>query len=148
MALSTIERVLFLRGVDLFSEIASEELVYVARACREETIPAGTQFITQGDIGDCLYILVSGEAKIEINGVGEVLRRKGRDIIGEMAIISRNPRTATCIATEDITALKINHDDFWELMDQHPPLALGVIKILAQRLDEAAKNIGRLARSP
>lgn len=148
MSLATIERVLFLRGVDLFGAIASEALVYVARVCREETILAGTQFITQGEIGDCLYILVSGEAKIEIDGVGEVLRRKERDIIGEMAIISRNPRTATCIAISDITALTINHADFWELMDQHPPLALGVIKVLAQRLDEAAKNIGRLARSP
>jgi hypothetical protein len=58
MSLSTIERVLFLRGVALFSEIASEDLVYIARTCREEAIPRDNHFITQGDIGDCLYILV------------------------------------------------------------------------------------------
>ncbi len=144
MPLSTIERVLFLRQVDLFSEVNSEELSAVAQVCQEVEIAAEEQFITQGDMGDCLYIIVAGEARVTIEGVGDVLYRITQDIIGEMAILSSNPRSAHCIATTDITALKIEQEPFWDLMAEKPALALGVIKVLAQRLDEAAKNLQRI----
>jgi CRP-like cAMP-binding protein len=147
MALSTIERVLLLRGVELFSEIPGEDLVPVAQVCQEVHFDNGTQFITQGEIGDCLYIIVEGEVNIEIEGVGVVLHRVSKNIIGEMAIISRNPRSAHCIATNDITALKIDYDSFWNLMEEKPVLALGVMKVLSQRLDEANKNLRRLGVS-
>ena len=146
MTLSTIERVLFLRGVELFNQIASEELVYVARVCQEVYFRPGEQFITQGDIGDCLYILIEGEASVVIDDVGDIFYRASKDILGEMAIISRNPRSANCIAITDITALRINYDDFWDLMAEKPALALGVIKVLASRLDEVVKDLSRQAR--
>ena len=146
MTLSTIERVLFLKGVELFGQIAGEDLVPVAAAAHEVSFHAGKRFIQQGDLGDCLYVLVAGEASIVIRGVGEVATRQPKSIIGEMAIISRQPRSADCIAITDITALKIDYDDFWELMAAKPPLALGVIKVLAQRLDEAVANLTRLGQ--
>jgi CRP-like cAMP-binding protein len=145
MALSTIERVLFLRGVELFAQVPSEELVPVARVAQEVTFDAGERFITQGEVGDCLYVIVDGEASIVIEGVGQVAYRKPKSIIGEMAIISRNPRSAHCVAATDITALRIDYEDFWELLDEQPKLARGVIKVLAQRLDEAVENLRRLS---
>ena len=144
MALSTIERVLFLRGVELFGQIPGEDLVYVAQVCEEVHFDAGTQFITQGDMGDCLYILVDGEVDISIEGIGVILHRVSKNIIGEMAIISRNPRSAHCVATTDITALKIGYDAFWNLMEEKPVLTLGVMRVLSARLDEANKNLQRL----
>ncbi len=148
MALSTIERVLFLRGVELFSQIPGEDLVHVAQVCEEVYFNVGSQFITQGDIGDCLYILVDGAVDVSIEGVGVILHRVTKNIIGEMAIISRNPRSAHCVAKTDITALKIGYDAFWNLMEEKPVLALGVMRVLSQRLDEANKNLRRLGASP
>ena len=141
MALSTIERVLFLRGVELFSQIVSEDLVYVAQVCHEVYFEAGERFITQGDIGDCLYIIVEGEAKVVLGDRGELFYRVSKDIMGEMAIISRNPRSAHCDAVTPITALRIDHDDFWELMADKPALAMGVIKVLANRLGETVRDL-------
>jgi CRP-like cAMP-binding protein len=148
MALSTIERVLFLRGVELFGQIPGEDLVHVAHVCEEVYFDAETKFITQGDIGDCLYILVDGEVDISIEGVGVILHRVSKNIIGEMAIISRNPRSAHCVARSDVTMLKIGYDAFWNLMEEKPMLALGVMRVLSQRLDEANKNLRRLGASP
>lgn len=148
MALSTIERVLFLRGVELFSQISGEDLVYVAQVCEEVQIEAGAKFIAQGDVGDCLFVLVDGEADVAIEGVGVILHRVSKNIIGEMSIISRNPRSAHCIATTNITALKISYDAFWNLMEEKPMLALGVMRVLSRRLDEANKNLRRLGASP
>jgi hypothetical protein len=142
--LSTIERVLFLRGIDLFSELPGEEVAVIAQVCEEEYIPAGERFITQGDPGDRLYVIVDGEVIVEIEGVGEVARRHSRHIIGEMAIISDNPRSAHCTAVTDVTALSIQHDDFWDLMGERPKLSLGVIKVLSSLLDETVSQIYRL----
>lgn len=144
MSLSTIERVLFLQGADLFSNIASEDLVPVAQVAKEVYFSAGKTFIAQGDLGDSLYLIVDGTASVEIRGVGQVATRGPKSIIGEMAIITRQPRSADCVATTEITALRIDHDEFWELLAEKPPLALGVIRVLAQRLDEAVANLQRL----
>ena len=144
MPLSTIERVLFLKGAELFNQIASEDLVPVAMVAREAHFSVGETLIRQGDPGDCLYIIVDGEASIVIRGVGEVAKRGAKNSIGEMGLISRQPRTADCVALTDLTALKIDQDDFWELLAEKPPLALGVIKALSQRLDEAVANLQKL----
>jgi CRP-like cAMP-binding protein len=63
-----------------------------------------------------------------------------------MAIITRQPRTADCRALTDLTLLKIDADDFWELLAEKPPLALGVIRTLGQRLDEAVENLNHLSK--
>ncbi len=61
--------------------------------------------------------------------------------MGEMAILSERPRSADCVAITDITALRIDRDTFWELLAERPPLALGVIKVLVRRLDEATQRL-------
>jgi len=144
MPLSTIERVLFLKGAELFNQIASEDLVPVAMVAQEVHFNAGETLLRQGDPGDCLYILVDGEASVVIHGVGQVAKRGAKSSVGEMGLISRQPRTADCVALTDLTALKIDQDDFWELLAEKPPLALGVIKALSQRLDEAVANLQKL----
>jgi CRP-like cAMP-binding protein len=146
MTLSTIERILFLKSADLFSQIASEDLVPVAHVAQEVHFKAGQTFIQQGEAGDCLYLIVNGEADIAIRGVGQIARRQAKQSIGEMAIITHQPRTADCSAVSDVTALKIDYDDFWELLAEKPPLALGVIRTLGLRLDEAVENLNRLSK--
>ena len=137
MTLSTMEKVMFLRGVELFREVRHEELVPVAYIAEEVRFPAGTTFIRQGDLGDCCYLIVQGEAQVVVAGVGPVATRPPGSILGEMAIILRRPRSTDCVAHTDITALRINHDDFWALVGAKPALARGVMAVLAARLDEA-----------
>ena len=137
MTLSTMEKVVFLRGVELFREVRHEELVPVAYIAEDVRFPAGTTFIRQGDLGDCCYLVVQGETRVVVTGVGPVATRPPGSILGEMAIILRRPRSSNCVAITDITALRINHDDFWALVGAKPTLARGVMAVLAARLDEA-----------
>jgi CRP/FNR family transcriptional regulator, cyclic AMP receptor protein len=145
MPLSTIERVLFLKGAELFHQIPAEDLVPVALVAQEVSFDTGDILIRQGDLGDCLYIIVDGEVSIVIRGVGAVAIRAAKSSIGEMGILSQRPRTADCIALTKLTALKIDRDDFWELLAEQPSLALGVIKALSFRLDEAISNLRKLS---
>ncbi len=141
MPLSTVERVLFLRSVDLFRDVASEDLVLIAQVCQETFFAAGERFIRQGEIGECLYILVDGTAAIDMDGVGKVDWLGPEEVVGEMAILSRSPRSANCRAESDMTALRIDFEDFWDLLAEKPGLALGVIRVLSARLHDQYEHV-------
>ncbi len=143
MPLSTVERVLLLKGAELFHGIAGEDLVPVALVAEEAHFTAGEALIRQGERGDCLYIVVDGEVSIAIRGVGTVATRGPKSSVGEMGVISHQPRSADCVALTDVTALRIDRADFWDLLAEQPALSLGMISALSQRLDEAVTNLAR-----
>jgi len=145
--LSTIERVLFLKSADIFSAIAGEDLIPVESVAEEVSFQVGETFIRQGEPGDCLYVVVDGEASVEARGVGQVAVHGPRSVLGEMAILSGRPRSADCTAITDIIALRVDRNDFLDLLAERPPLALGVIKVLTQRLEEATQHLSKLGRS-
>jgi AAA family ATP:ADP antiporter len=140
--LSTIEQVLFLRSVDLFGQIPSEDLAQVTQVTHAVRFAPGERFIHQGDVGDSLYLIIDGEVEVVVEGVGIVAHRGAKDVIGDMALLTDSLRTASCVATSDVLALKIEQEDFQALMHEKPELAFGIIKVLVQRLEEAS-NVTR-----
>lgn len=134
--LANIEKVLFLKGIALFAQIPGEDLSRVAQIAQEEHFGKGTPFIRQGDIGDCLYLIVDGEVKIIVDG-REVAKLGEKQCVGEMSILDSEPRSATVEAATDVRALKIERDDFYELLSEKIEIAQGIIKVLTHRLREA-----------
>ena len=141
MALSTLEKVLFLKSVSLFDQIPSEQLVGVAQIAREVEFEAGEIFIKQGEQGDCLYIIVEGEAEVTLAGVGTVSQMQPKSIIGEMSILSGQPRSANGIARTPLLTLKIDRHDFWLLLEERAEIALAIIKVLARNLEIANQKL-------
>ena len=130
MPLAPLEKVLFLKQVQLFTEISGEEIAGLLPIVDERTFAEGTEIITQGDVGDSLFIIVEGEVGIAIDGrpTGTVL--KSRDVIGELAILTGDPRAATCTALSEVLTLRIHRDPFWQLIRERPEVSVGVITIL------------------
>jgi CRP-like cAMP-binding protein len=145
--LSTIERVLFLKSADIFSVVAGEDLAPVAMVAQEVRFAAGETFIQQGEPGDCLYVIVDGEAGVMVGGKGQIAVRGPGSVLGEMAILADQPRSADCAAITDLLTLRVDRDDFLELLAERPPLALGVIKVLTGRLTEATQELSRTSQS-
>jgi len=141
MTLSTIERVFLLQGSELFRQIPTQELVLVAQLCQEVAFTNGEMFIQAGDEGDCLYIIAAGEVSVVVEGHGQIGVNRAGNVIGEMAIISRNPRSASCIALTDVTALKIARTDFRSLMEENPAVTLGVLEVIVNRLDDTLQKL-------
>ncbi|MGI9146588.1 MAG: cyclic nucleotide-binding domain-containing protein [Chloroflexota bacterium] len=147
--LSTVERVLFLRSADIFSAVASEDLVGVSLAAEETTVQAGEVLIRQGDPGDCLYVLVSGEVRVVVRGQGQVAVLGPNSVVGELGLLSGRPRTADCMATVETLALRLARDEFWALMEDRPAVALGVIRVLTRRIEDTTARLAQLqATSP
>ena len=132
MALSTIEKVFFLKSASLFVQIPGEEAVDLVPIAHEVAITRGTTFIRQGEEGDCLFIVVEGQVSVEIDGQ-QVRISRSREVLGELAVLSEQPRTANCTALSDVVALRIDKKDFWKLLHERPQIAVDVMKVLVQR---------------
>jgi CRP/FNR family transcriptional regulator, cyclic AMP receptor protein len=138
--ISTIERVLFLKSVPLFAGIGGESLVGVAEIAVEEHFHEAAEVIRQGDPGTSLHVIVSGEARVLVEGV-QVATLLAGNVIGEMGVLAGVPRTATCVAASELTTLRIDREDFYDLMGERPDVALGVVRILVHRLNEANERL-------
>jgi len=145
--LSTVERVLFLRSADIFSAIASEDLVAIGMAAEPRVFPAGDALVRQGEMGDCLYMLVFGEVQVVVDGLGQVALLGPNRVVGELGVLSGRPRTADCIATRETLTLRLAGDEFRVLMEERPQLALGVINVLTRRLEERNAQVALLNRT-
>jgi CRP-like cAMP-binding protein len=130
---------LFLKRVPMFSALSPTDLKQVAAIAAEETFPDGEVIAQQGEPGDAMFVIVSGEVRVCRTKDGqdvEVARRKTGEYVGEMSIINREPRNATLIASGDVRALCIDQKSFEGLMRERPEVSLYIIHVLSKRLKE------------
>jgi CRP-like cAMP-binding protein len=122
-----------LRTIPLFSGCSERSLGVIAGITRETTYPAGSDLVREGDPGESLILIRTGDATV-VQG-GRTLRRLGPgDFLGEIALIDGRPRTATVTATELIEALVIDRSGFTRLMDEFPVIRFDLVSALTERL--------------
>ncbi len=131
--ISTVEKVLFLKSIDLFSQIPGEDLVRVAQIAEEIDFEPKEAIMTEGEIGDSMYLIVDGRVQV-YKGSRLVVELGERECVGEMAILDSEPRSATVRALTQVAALKIEREDFYDLMTEKQEIAQGIIKVLTRRL--------------
>ncbi|MFN7133137.1 MAG: cyclic nucleotide-binding domain-containing protein [Myxococcales bacterium] len=136
--ISTVEKVLFLKSLDIFSQVPGEDLAQIALITSEESRDSGEEIFAEGEVGDALYIVLDG--KVRVHKKDRVLAELGeRECFGEMAILDASPRSATVTAMTDVALLKIPRDDFQEIMSEKHAIAVGIIKVLTRRLRSATR---------
>ena len=134
--ISTVEKVLFLKSVDLFSAIPGEVLAQVAGIAQEVNFEDGDLILQEGESGDAMFLIVEGE--VVVHKLDQQLTRLGvRESFGEMAILDNEPRSASITAAQDVSCLKVEREDFYNLMSEKVEIAYGVIRVLTQRLRNA-----------
>jgi len=132
MALSTLEKVFFLKSASLFEQIPGEEIIGMVPIIHEVEIKEGETFIKKGDDGDCLYILVAGRVHIKRDAEHQDTAQS-REVIGEISVLTEQPRSADCTALTDVVALRIDKKDFWTLMEEQPQITIEVLKVIVDR---------------
>lgn len=96
-------------------------------------LPAGATLFKEGDVGEHMYVLVSGTADITIRGK-LVEQAEHGTIIGEVAMLESCQRTATVTATSDCLLARIDQKRFGYLVSQTPYFAIEVMRVMAARL--------------
>jgi CRP-like cAMP-binding protein len=133
-------RVELIRGLPLFELCSKRDLRRIAALAVERTVDEGTELIREGEPGTEFFVVVDGEVEVRRRG-RRVTRLGPGSYVGEIALLSRSPRTATVVAATDLRVLSIAGRDFVDLLDTIPELWLKVARTLADRVeaDEAAE---------
>jgi CRP/FNR family transcriptional regulator, cyclic AMP receptor protein len=122
-----------LRSVSLFAALGNRDLEQVARLADEIDVPAGKVLMREGDRGAEMFVIVSGEAKVERGGQ-EIGRSGPGSVLGEIALLSEGPRTATVTVTAPSRLLVLAHREFHSLLADVPAVRTCVMDELARRL--------------
>jgi HEAT repeat protein/ATP/ADP translocase len=140
-SLSIMERVVFLRRVPLFVDLAPSDLKQVAEIASEHVYPDGEAVAEQGEPGEEMFVLVSGEIRVMVRRDGgapvEVARRRVGESVGEMAVVSRAPRMASLVAQGEVRTLAIDRRRFERILRERPEASLAVMGVLCTRLRES-----------
>lgn len=125
-------------GVDLaeiaiFSELSKRELKAVSRLMTELTIKEGATLTHQGEPGQEFMIISSGTAMVEIDGQ-TVAHLAAGEFLGELAVISGTPRTATVTATSPMIIEILNRREFMALLDESATLGRKILVGAVKRL--------------
>ena len=131
--ITAVEKVLFLKSVDLFRALPGEELAPIAEIAEEQSFAAGDQIFAEGEPGDALYLIVEGAVQVH-RAKKQVARLGARDVFGEMAVLDSHPRSVSATVVEDAVLLKIGRDDFRDILQERPEIGMGVIQVLSRRL--------------
>ncbi|WP_437877807.1 Npt1/Npt2 family nucleotide transporter [Sorangium sp. So ce513] len=137
---TTIEKVLFLQRVPLFSRVAGDDLVALARGSLVVSLVRGDVVFRQGEPGGALYSIISGEVRLTLDG-RELARLGPHDVFGEMSLFDNEPRTSTAVVTEDAELLRVSAEDFREAVRETAEIADAVIRVLNRRLREADRRL-------
>ena len=140
---STVEKVLILTTVPIFAETPSEILADVASIVDETVAQEGEAIITKGDLGDSMYVIVSGSVRVHddeltLNTLGE------REVFGELALLDPEPRIATVTALEETILFRIDQQPFYDLISDRGEVARGVMRVLVRYLRNSVRDLREL----
>ncbi len=135
----TIERVLSLRRVDIFSTLSYETLTELCELVRQYSAPKGTVVIESGSLGQELYALVTGSVEVR-SPTGRVWRLDEGTVFGELAIIDPAPRSATVTALSDCDLIVVPRTAILALADRRPMVMSEIARVLARRLRSGTES--------
>jgi CRP/FNR family cyclic AMP-dependent transcriptional regulator len=101
---------------------------------------AGDVLFMEGETGEEMFVIQSGSVQVSkrIGDEERPLATLGRgELLGEMAILNRKPRTASAVVLEDTTCLVIDGKTLETMIQKNPEIAMRLVKTLAKRLDAA-----------
>jgi CRP-like cAMP-binding protein len=124
-----------LSQLDLFAPFSIEERTDLARAAVERRFGKGETLIREGDDGERFYVILSGEVAVARGGT-EVARLNRGAYLGEMSLLTGEPRSATVMATTDVAVLELDREAFGRHFSAHPERAQQMSDLLARRRSE------------
>lgn len=130
-----------LKDTVLFTEFNADEMDEFIELCDPVSAPAGEVIVKQDDAGDCMYIVVTGSAKVTHHKGGhdiDLATLKDGDFFGEIALVDEGPRSADVVALTDCTLLKVTQAVISAVAGVYPSAAfkflIAIGRIMVDRL--------------
>lgn len=137
------QEVEFLRSIPMLSKLDSSKLKLLAFTSRLVEYRDGEYLFRKNDPADCVYLIMSGNAEVVSDSASSedesqvALVRTEGELIGEMAVLSRQERTASIRAKGVLSVLCLEGEMFVQLLASNPDVALDVMRQLSDKLAQA-----------
>jgi CRP-like cAMP-binding protein len=139
--LTIIEKVIFLQAVPEFAEIPTEQLSHIASITKEVELESGSTLIRQDEPAESLYFIVQGRVRLDRDGQ-EIMIAGEKDPIGSWSLFDKEqPNIATAVTLEPTLLLKIDREEFFEVVADYVEIAQGIFKSLARRIRRIGQQI-------
>jgi CRP/FNR family transcriptional regulator, cyclic AMP receptor protein len=122
-----------IKHVPLFGQCSKTDLAEIAKIADEIDLREGKEMTREGAPGREFFVLLEGTADVRRKN-RKVATLKAGDFFGEIALVSKRPRTATVVATSPVRALVVTEQSFRGLMEHQPSIQLKVLQALAARV--------------
>jgi CRP/FNR family transcriptional regulator/CRP/FNR family cyclic AMP-dependent transcriptional regulator len=143
----------FLQEIPLFHALSTEQLRSICKDVQPRKFGQGEIIFREGDPGQVLYLVQSGQVRIYVNGLdgsetSVILFGRPGDMFGELAVIDGLPRSATAVALDKTVLYTISRESFRQHMQRFPQLALNFMKELTHRVRYNTRQMDSLASLP
>lgn len=136
-----------IRSVPLFAELEDAELERVSRVAVPRSYPPSTRVFHEGDTSDACYIVRSGTFRVtreHPDGRAITLATLGEgDIVGELAMLDGEVRSASVEALSDVELLAISAPDMRGLLERNPEITSKLVVALTRRVRETNERVSR-----
>lgn len=129
----------FLKHVKEFDVLIASERTKLAEALDEISFEPGTPIVTEGEMGDTFYIILSGTVVVSKEKEGELVRLKEGAYFGERSLIKNEPRAATCTALDKVVCVYLKSDAFKGLLGNMDDIFRSRQEVYNAMLADAAK---------
>ncbi len=144
LSITTIDQSTHLVSHDTFSALPSEVLELLRTHMSEQTYRGGEYLMRQGETGTSLVLLCDGIVGIssdDKDGNRHFIARSGPgEVLGEMAMLTEEPRSANVVAEGDVRVLVLPADTFHKLAKEHPSITYVLTQLVATRLGGRARD--------
>jgi CRP/FNR family cyclic AMP-dependent transcriptional regulator len=134
--------------VPVFQSLSKEELQALAAVACRQNVAAGETVFHTGTAGEAMYVIEAGSLKIcrfTTTGRERIIRVLGPgEVIGEMALFDDEPRSADAVSLEDTGLIRVSKQDFLDLLEEIPLLAIRFLQVLAARLRRMNEKLEEL----
>lgn len=139
--LTTVEKVIFLQDIDIFESTTTENLAHIAAITDEVEFKKDQVVFKEGEFSDALYLVIDGQIRLERENK-LVMIAKGKDVFGTWALFDDEPRVVTATTLEDAHLLKIDKEDFVDLLADYVQITQGILKTMTKRLRGLMARVG------
>jgi len=140
--LTTIEKVLFLQDIDMFEFTTTEDLSHIAAITEEVEYEADSIVFKEEEISDSMYVVVEGKVKLTRDGQ-DVMTAEKKDVFGTWALFDDEPRIVTATAIESTQLLRIDKEEFVDLLADHVAITQSIMKTMTKRLRNLMRRISK-----
>ena len=134
MVLRRDDKVELLKGIPLFAQCSKKDLRDITRLTEEVAFDEGTVVMREGERGSEVFVIVDGILEVSRGGDGSLAEVGAGQVVGEIALLSNQPRSATVTAATSVRALRIGGAEFLDLLERMPLLWLKITRALADRI--------------